>query len=683
MVSGADETRQIGDEAGRFRRRLIYGLLIAISSAVLTAAILNASPLQSANDRSRWCTVWSLVERGTYRIDSIAKMPAWSTIDKVRHEGHFYSSKPPLYPTLVAGIYWCVKSVTGLDLFLETNQTTRVILLLVNLLPFVAALVILAAFVERYAQTDSARFFVVGCAGFATLLTPFLVTLNNHTVAAISVVFALYPLARILIDEQRAGRYFAITGFAAAFASCSELPAAAFGVASFLLLLRKSPQKTLLIFVPAALVPLAGYFYTNYLVTGGFKPFYAYYGTEKYLYVHEGVPSYWNNPQGLDKAGDSSPTYLFHCTLGHHGILSLSPIYLLTVVTWLISRGRRSSLLSSFLWLGCGLTFVVLGFYLSRTENYNYGGNTAGLRWMLWLIPFWLIGMIPTIDRWGDRRWFLAVAGVLCAVSTFSAFYPITNPWRAPWLFTLMEQWKWIDYPGETIEPFERPLHSWFPSLPEDGSSGDEPWIEFNGHYNELGAADFPLRLQDRGIQQIAGRDIRRIAIIRAAGSPDAQVRDISIDVEGFYQGQPVEDFLVWPDESTPESDRIDAAIFVSGLPFPRVDDDAASAQRSESTETRVSRPVLREFRPGVIRYLKTPLRDSAFRCQRAASQVDYQPPGADRRYRYRCDLWLCPDVPFGVVQVITTVSDLRTNEIVSRRRLMAIAASQINGGSQ
>src|SRR3954453_10779633 len=44
-------------------------------------------PFLSANDRSRWMTVRSLVERGTYEIDSIVGQPTWDTIDMVQHPG--------------------------------------------------------------------------------------------------------------------------------------------------------------------------------------------------------------------------------------------------------------------------------------------------------------------------------------------------------------------------------------------------------------------------------------------------------------------------------------------------------------------------------------------------------------------------------------------------------------------
>ena len=70
-------------------------------------------PFLSANDRSRWITIRSLVEHGTYEIDEIIKEPNWDSIDVVKHDeqgraapepgqGHFYSSKPPLLSTQIA-----------------------------------------------------------------------------------------------------------------------------------------------------------------------------------------------------------------------------------------------------------------------------------------------------------------------------------------------------------------------------------------------------------------------------------------------------------------------------------------------------------------------------------------------------------------------------------------------------
>ena len=41
------------------------------------------------------------------------QQPNWDTIDMVKHDGHLYSSKPPLLPTLMAGEYWLIYRLAG------------------------------------------------------------------------------------------------------------------------------------------------------------------------------------------------------------------------------------------------------------------------------------------------------------------------------------------------------------------------------------------------------------------------------------------------------------------------------------------------------------------------------------------------------------------------------------------
>ncbi|HEY3969216.1 MAG TPA: hypothetical protein VGM05_31990 [Planctomycetaceae bacterium] len=438
-------------------RRFVYLLVIGVAAANALASLATTTvlysparpwpkhpvhtPLFSANDRSRWCTVWSLVERGTYQIDEIIEHRGWDTIDKGRYKDHFYSSKPPFLSTIVAGPYWLLKHGFGLDLLTRTHETVQILLLIVNGIPWIISLVLLAAIGERYARSDWSRFFLIVAAAAGTFLTTFLTTLNNHSVAAASVVFAIYPALRIVNDSRRHGTLFALAGFWGAFAACSELPAALFGLALFVLLVRQSPKQVALFFIPAAIVPLGFFFYTNWLCTGGIKPFYANFGSADdtfYRYMYKGIPSYWMDPQGLDQGEPSPFVYLFHCTFGHHGIFSLSPIYLLTLAGW--TRLQRSPSLRAVGWISLILTLWVLGFYVGRTQNYNYGGTTSGLRWAFWLIPLWLISLIPALDEWGDRRWFRIVCVLLLGVSVFSATVPRHNPWQHPWLMNAMRR---------------------------------------------------------------------------------------------------------------------------------------------------------------------------------------------------------------------------------------------------
>src|SRR5262245_40982775 len=83
--------------------------------AALEARLQNQLRLQrpflSANDRSRWMTIRSLVEHGTYEIDRVVGEPTWDTIDMVQHiwrdgKAHLYSSKQSILGTILVGECW-------------------------------------------------------------------------------------------------------------------------------------------------------------------------------------------------------------------------------------------------------------------------------------------------------------------------------------------------------------------------------------------------------------------------------------------------------------------------------------------------------------------------------------------------------------------------------------------------
>ena len=70
-------------------------LIALVASGLILGVMLRLQMVSGANDASRWNTVWSLTNGKGYTIDDAP----YSTIDKVRRDGHFYSSKPPLMPT--------------------------------------------------------------------------------------------------------------------------------------------------------------------------------------------------------------------------------------------------------------------------------------------------------------------------------------------------------------------------------------------------------------------------------------------------------------------------------------------------------------------------------------------------------------------------------------------------------
>lgn len=430
-------------------------------------------PFLSSNDRSRWCTVRALVEDDMrvegfpYAIDKVVQEQGWDTIDMVKHdgygrgglsatEGHLYSSKPPLYPTLLAAQYWVIHKLTGETLGTQPYAIGRTLLILNNVLPLVLYFWILAKLLERFGTSDWGRMFVMGAAAFGTFLTTFAVVINNHLPAAVCVIVALYAAVRIWFDDRRGWHYFALAGFFGAFAVADELPALSFFAALAAALLWKAPWKTIAVFAPAALIVAAGHFGTNWIAHHTLKPAYAHRSETNpadnwysfdYMRGTREIPSYWKNPSGVDRGEPSAAKYALHVLVGHHGVFSLTPVWLLSVVgagVWLFGRPEDRRLRELAL-LILAVSSVVLAFYLMRPPiDRNYGGMSSGLRWVFWLAPMWLVAMLPAADAASRRGWTRGLSLVLLVVSALSASYPTWNPWTQPWFYDFMVYLGWI-----------------------------------------------------------------------------------------------------------------------------------------------------------------------------------------------------------------------------------------------
>jgi hypothetical protein len=497
MSSPIEQPRVDANESLRWG---VYGLLIALAVGNMTGRILAVNsvdyarlegflkqqgrqdwqkqrPFLSANDRSRWATVRALVEHGTYAIDEIVSQPNWDTIDMVKHRGrdgqpHLYSSKPALFPTLLAGEYWLIHKLTGWTLGTHPYEIGRFMLLTVNVLPLAIAFVFLAKLVERLGTSDWGRVFVMAAAAFGTFLTTFAVVINNHLISAVCVTLSLYFTVRIWHDGERRLRYFALAGLFAALTASNELPALAWLALNGVVLLWKAPRQTLLAYTPAVFVVAAAHLGADYAAHGTIKPAYAHRAEGKdwetgnwynYTYMRGSreITSYWATREGkskVDQGEDSPTTYALHVLIGHHGIFSLTPIWLLSLAGGLLGLLRRSEPDAAapqmrpptdwrpvMLWIGL-VSATCLAFYLTRPlADRNYGGTASAFRWVFWFAPLWLIAMLPALDAI-RRRGLRVFCLVLLAFSAMSAAYPTWNPWIHPWAVNWMNHLGWLDW---------------------------------------------------------------------------------------------------------------------------------------------------------------------------------------------------------------------------------------------
>lgn len=159
--------------------------------------------------------------------------------------------------------------------------------------------------------------------------------------------------------------------------------------------------------------------------------------------------SYWltdndKRKSKVDLGIASVELYAFHLLFGHHGLFSLTPIWLLSLAGMVaLIGGAKLAGRFQMRWLGMiglVLSLVVFSFYLTRPEmDRNYGGYCCTARWLLWLTPIWLMCMIPVVDWLGGSRWGKCVCFVLMLISIVSATVPANNPWTLPWLYQIWE----------------------------------------------------------------------------------------------------------------------------------------------------------------------------------------------------------------------------------------------------
>jgi len=451
-------------------------------------------PFLSGNDRSRWLTIRSLVERGTFAIDGFVVEPGWDTIDAVVHPDasgtlRLYSSKPPLLSVLCAGPYWLLNRLSGWTLGDHPFELGRTLMVVYGLVPLGIFMLFSFRLIDRVGTTDWGRLWAAALAAGGTLLTTFAIVLTNHVPAAACTAASAWFVQRIAVDGLRSHAGFAAAGFAAGLAAAFELPALAWLAAVIAVLAACDLRRTVTAAVPAALLVAAASLSTNWLAHGTMSPPYAHRAAAERplpsgVVLREGeswnpdnwydyslrlsngklLTSYWRSPQGVDRGEPSAAAYALHALVGHHGIFSLTPAWLLAIpgigILATSAARRRTSRRQSaaplpgddgiagqqrLAWAIATVSLVVLAFYLSRPQlDRNYGGGSSGFRWAFWLAPLWVMATVPAADRLAGSRLGRVVALALLGLSVVSVAFPTWSPWTTPWIQQWLNHAGWL-----------------------------------------------------------------------------------------------------------------------------------------------------------------------------------------------------------------------------------------------
>ncbi|MEO8177755.1 MAG: hypothetical protein ABI895_02875 [Deltaproteobacteria bacterium] len=385
---------------------------------------LQDSSLKNANTGSRYATIESLVDYGTYWIDQSRYV---GTIDKYQANGHYISSKPPMLPTLGAGVYWVYKELTGNTIRRYEGAVVRLVSLCTGGLCHLIFLIFFYRLCVLLLERELAIMVTMAGACFAYLGVAYATAINNHSTAAALAVCGLYCAFAIRHGKEQKLWHWPVGGFVLGLLPTIDLPGMAITGLVSLYLLAHDWKKTLIWFVPALLPCLLVHLWLTYQISGSLRPFYLNNELKNFKGFH------FRNPGDIDGLREPKGIYAFNVLLGHHGVFSMTPLYLFglwELVRCLLRRRLlRESLLSVL------ALCVFFGFYIVRTRN--YGGWCVGMRWLIPVMPLLLLYFGIWIDRIRLTRlcWALVLSAFM--VSSFHVQDGLTSPFQ----FSVWHNW--------------------------------------------------------------------------------------------------------------------------------------------------------------------------------------------------------------------------------------------------
>jgi len=402
-------------------RPWLIGLIYWIALIPLTSP-----PRHSGNVWSRYMTIESLVERGTFAIGRSPLLKPSGSPDLARYGGRLYSDKPPVLSMAGALVYAPLYHWGGMRFAGPRGDFRH--FPAVNLV-LVSALVGLASawslvWVRRLLQVTSFRAWVADLltlgVGFGTPLLTYGVTFNNHSVAAglIAAAFGLVTLEDPA--RHRVARRRAWAGLFAGLAATIDLPA---GGATFLVLggwLAARQRRFPLAYLGGAIGPALLHGAAQWSISGSVLP------VELDRAAMEYPGSYWASAAG--RFHEAGPRWRFglELLLGPQGWLTITPSFALAPIG--LALAARRGPLRGAARAASALILALLGFYIWGVHRTDYGGLSFGVRHLLAIAP--LVGWFALVglDRVRRRRLGLAFA-LASAVGAGYAYEGMRDPW--------------------------------------------------------------------------------------------------------------------------------------------------------------------------------------------------------------------------------------------------------------
>ena len=391
--------------------------LMMVASMLMVVWNLQEGSLENANTGSRYATIESLVDHGTFHIDRSRYI---RTVDKYKVGEHYISSKPPSLPTIGAGIYWVHKQLTGKTIARHEGDIVRTVSFFTGGVCHLLFLIYFYRLCRLLFRRRLAVMAAIAGASFAYLGVGYATHINELSTAGALAVCGLYYAVRIRMGRDPKPWHWPLAGLVLGLLPAIDLPGLAVSGALALYLFFVDKKKALLWFLPALLPGVFLHLALTYDISGSLKPFYFNSGLKTYKQF------YFRNASGIDGLREPKLIYAFNVLIGHHGLFSMTPLYVFGLYELVRSIKARRLLRES---LVCAVTIAAfLGFFILRTRN--YGGWCVGMRWLVPIMPLLLLYFGLWVDRVRLSRPLWAIVLVAFSVSCFNVQDALSSPYQ-------------------------------------------------------------------------------------------------------------------------------------------------------------------------------------------------------------------------------------------------------------
>jgi hypothetical protein len=385
-------------------------------------AIFTKKTMLSWGDSSRMATIQSLVDNSTFIIDR--SLFNW-TGDKYFYNNHFYSDKPPVLSIYGALVYFLLKNIFNISFANHYRLACYLITLLtIGFLSCLGLVYFYKILVEIFAIDEEWADITTLVLGTGTLVLPYSIALNNHSVSGVLLLLSFYYLLKY---ENNKLYNIALSGLLVSIAGSVELNCFLFIPFAFVFLLLTKSFKSGIIFLLACVPFILIFLGLNIYTSGSLIPP----AMNKALWNYPGSIFNQANLSGLatHKGISGILIYTFHMIIGNRGLISHTPVLLVSIYSLIvIFKSRYFVYKKEFLYISAA-SFAFILLYILKTVNYS--GYAFGIRWFATVIPLLCLSIAHIGSEIRNSRKLKILFIIITCISILFSLLGTFNPFPA------------------------------------------------------------------------------------------------------------------------------------------------------------------------------------------------------------------------------------------------------------